>query len=633
MPSDFKVLLKKHWKAAAFRPLQEEICSAFYEGNDTLVLLPTGGGKSLCYQLPALMRNGLTLVVSPLISLMDDQVATANAMGIKSTALGNRQSLDIQLDNIRYGNYRLLYCSPEKLRLSELQQALPQLNIQGIAIDEAHCISMWGNDFRPAFKELKSLRALLPNLPVMALTATATPQVLQDIKTDLALINPQCFQSSFARPNIQLHFELTEDKTGSLIRSLKGKKESAIVYCNRRKSTEEVWNVLKHQGIKAHFFHGGLTDVQKKDRLEDWKREGVSVMVATNAFGMGIDKKDVRQVFHWDLPFTVENFYQEIGRAGRDGKTSKATALLYPNQKKSLETQFVAQLPDFPFIENVYKRLCNYLNIGKGEGTDWVTPFSFMAFCKIYDLPFNKVEQSLHYFEREGFFQRKHRFERKVRIQFLLAQKEWLRQLEQENLILANLMEEMARNYSNIFQEAVEIDLDRMSKKIDLGYSKALVLIQRLEKKGIVHFEAEEIDTVLHWFIPREDHYTLSPLKRKLTQQNTLKRKKYTHLLNWAYDTQQCKVKGLLNYFGEKNTLSCKQCSATECNREMKHSTLNKNQLKRKILEALIEHPLSVKDLYFTFGNYPTFVLKSALEDLEEQKSILLTADQFIKKI
>lgn len=632
MPNDLKVLLKKYWKANEFRPLQKEICTAFYAGHDTIALLPTGGGKSLCYQLPAVLREGVTLVVSPLIALMEDQVASANAMGIKSMALGNQQNLDVQLDNLRYGNYKLLYCSPEKLRLPQIRNVLPQLNIQGIAIDEAHCISMWGNDFRPAFKELKSLRSFLPNAPIMALTATATALVLEDIKTDLGLMEPRCFQRSFARPNIALVFDQTEDKTGSLIRSLKGEKESAIVYCNRRKSTEEVWKVLSHQEINANFFHGGLTSVQKKDRLEAWKRNEVRVMVATNAFGMGIDKNDVRQVIHWHLPHNIENYYQEIGRAGRDGKPSKAIALLHPNEKESLASQFSAQLPDTPFIENVYKRLCNFLHIGKGEGTDWVTPFSFSTFCSTYGFSPKKVEQSLQYFEREGFFLRTYRFERKVRIQYLLAQRAWLKQLNEENSEDALLMEEMARQYRNIFKEPVKVDLDQLAKKVDLGYSKALALMKRLKKKGVIHFEAEEIDTVLQWALPREDQFTLSALKRKLAQMNALKIKKHKALLDWAYDSHQCKTKGLLTYFGEKNTPACNQCSALECYSNEKQTKQDKVALKQKILAGLEIQPISVKDLYFTFKNYPTFVLKNALEDLEEDNRIALTPDQKIKK-
>lgn len=631
MPNAYKSLLKKHWKADEFRPLQEEICTAFDEGNDVVALLPTGGGKSLCYQLPALLNEGITLVISPLISLMEDQVASANAMGIKSMALNNRQSLATQIDNLRYGNYRLLYSSPEKLRLAELKHALAELNIVRIAVDEAHCISMWGNDFRPAFKEISTLRDILPEVPMIALTATATAQVLEDIKTDLNLREPKRFRLSFARPNIALQFEMTEDKMGSLIRILKGNNKSAIVYCNRRKSTEELASTLHHQGIKAHFFHGGLSTPQKKNRLEDWKRNEVNVMVATNAFGMGIDKKDVRRVIHWHLPQTIENYYQEVGRAGRDGQAAQATALLYPNEKKALFTQFSEQLPDLQFIENTYKRLCNYLHIAKGEGSGWISALDFLSFCKTYDLNPRKVDQSFQYFEREGIFQRINHFERKARIQFLLSQKDWLRQLGEENKNVSALLEEIARSYKNVFHEIVEIDLDRLAKKIDLGYSKAMAILTRLHNRADLHFEAEEIDTELHWMVPREDQYTLSALKKKLGQQNKLKKEKFKALLDWAYDPYLCKSKGLLRYFDEKNNALCQQCSAEEC--QYKQRLPSQIQLKNNILNALNDHPLRVKDVYFMFNDHTAFALKNALEDLEEEKQIEFTADQMIKKI
>jgi ATP-dependent DNA helicase RecQ len=362
--------LQRYWKSNAFRPLQQEVIEHYLKGKDSVVLMPTGGGKSICYQLPALLDQGQTLVISPLVSLMQDQVNQLNQRGIKSMffeSLGGKNDIYRQLENARNGNFKLIYCSPERLTSGEFLHQIKKLPIKGIAIDEAHCISEWGHDFRPAFRLIKNLRPLFPQTPFMALTATATPKVLKDISTTLGLIHPKIFSKSFERENIQYQVSYAEDKMGSLKKLLTNSLgESIIIYCRSRSKTENTAQQIQRWGLKAGFYHGGLEARQKKQGLEDWKNEIRPIMVATNAFGMGIDKSNVRKVIHLIMPESMESYYQETGRAGRDGLPSEGILLVHPADKDRLENQFLSHLPDSKYLKRFFKKLCDYLNIAYG---------------------------------------------------------------------------------------------------------------------------------------------------------------------------------------------------------------------------------------------------------------------------
>ena len=399
-----KEILKKYWGFDSFRSQQEEIINRVLENKDTVALLPTGGGKSLCYQLPAFLTEGCTLVISPLIALMQDQVDQMNAKGIKSMMLTNTQPLNIQLDNCQYGDFKLMYCSPEKVLSKEFRQRIKELKINRIAVDEAHCISEWGNDFRPAFKQINKLRDLLPDIPILAVTATATPIVLSDIIKSLNLKDSCLFQESFVRPNIRINSISTEDKFGTLIKILSGNPDSGIIYCGSRKTTEQVVKILEQNSISCAYYHGGRTTSERKELLQNWLSEKTKIMVATNAFGMGVDKSDVRTVIHLNLPSSIENYYQEIGRAGRDGNNANAYLLFQASDKKRTREQFLQSLPDKKFIKTCYKNLCNYLNIAYGEGNDLINNLSLKEFCKTYNLNPKKNFNHLKLFRtRRGF--------------------------------------------------------------------------------------------------------------------------------------------------------------------------------------------------------------------------------------
>ena len=362
-------LLKKYWQKDKFRPMQKEIIENYQRGEDTVVLLPTGGGKSICYQLPAIVQEGLTLVISPLISLMQDQVNQLNERGIKAMFFENnslKNPIDHQFDNAKYGNFKLIYSSPERLLNKSFLNQIKSLKIHGIAVDEAHCVSEWGHDFRPAFKAIKNLKQLLPGVPMIALTATATKEVIRSISSDLGMKTPKVFKTSFERKNIQYQVFSPKNKIDFIKKSLKDKKESCIIYCNSRKESESTAMKLRNLGLSCDYFHGGLNNEIKKKKLAEWKNEKTLVIVATSAFGMGIDKDNVRKVFHIMIPESIETYYQETGRVGRDGKLSSAILLVNPDDSNSLFKQSINHLPNKSDLENFFKKLSNYLQIPYG---------------------------------------------------------------------------------------------------------------------------------------------------------------------------------------------------------------------------------------------------------------------------
>ena len=627
MRDDLHLLLKRHWKVDAFRPQQREICESILSGRDSLVLLPTGGGKSLCYQLPALLFEGPTLVISPLISLMQDQVAQANARGIKSMALGSQQQLDQQLDNAAYGNYKLIYCSPEKLQNKQFTARLTQLNIHCIAVDEAHCISQWGNDFRPAFLKIKNLRNLLPQVPIIALTATATPQVVNDIATSLALNDPALFQSSFARNNISIAIDQSGDKLGRIYQVLKDEKSASIVYCSSRRETQSTQQFLHAKGLKADFFHGGLSEVEKKEKLLAWQSNQVPIMVATNAFGMGIDKEDVGVVVHLNLPASLEYYYQEIGRAGRGGNPAKAILLFQPQDAERVKQQYLAQLPSKQVLEKCYKKLCNYLNIGYGEGFEQSWELSFSDFCSTYSLPAKQAASCLQLFDQAGIFQYTQSNKREAKLQFLCSVSQFKREIETAKRTASVLFQTIARLYPGIFEHEIKIDLDRIVRKSQLSFAVAVKLLASYHEQAFLHFSYAKYDVKLTGLVPREDSYSLRPLLEDLHLLHRVKKEKIDAIVAFAQNNADCKQRELLAYFGEQQKANCGSCSAASCDEK---AEINLPELQKKILVLLQENPLSAHELKLSLAGEESQQLGLLLETLEATGKIKKnTFDQF----
>ncbi|MBT7094694.1 MAG: ATP-dependent DNA helicase RecQ, partial [Bacteroidetes bacterium] len=405
---EYREILKKYWGFTRFRPLQEEIIQSVADGKDTLALMPTGGGKSITFQVPAMSKPGLCLVITPLIALMRDQVSNLRSRKIKAVAIHSglsRFELDIALDNCIYGDYKFLYLSPERLGSPLFRKRLESMKINLIAVDEAHCISQWGYDFRPSYLKINELRELLPDVPVMALTATATKSVSEDIQKQLGFAVNNTIRQSFERKNLVYWVKQTEDKRMYLLRIIKQQQGSAIIYVRSRKRSREIAELLIKEGFSADYYHAGLTMAERARKQEEWQNDTIPIMVSTNAFGMGIDKPDVRVVVHWDLPESPEAYFQEAGRAGRDGKEAYAILLSHPGDKVSLNQSFRVRFPDIKTIRSVYQALGHYYQLVTGTGKGQVFDFSLSDFSSKFGFHTLVAYHSIKHISRAGYIE------------------------------------------------------------------------------------------------------------------------------------------------------------------------------------------------------------------------------------
>jgi len=402
-----KEVLKKYWGFKEFLPLQKNIIDSVLERKDVLVLLSTGAGKSLCFQLPSLIFKGNTLVISPLVSLMQDQVIQLNNLGIKSMIIDSLQPLDIQIDNAIYGKYKIIYTSPEKIINPQILKRISEFKIDLIAVDEAHCISQWGYDFRKAYKEIKILRKYIPETPLIALSASANLKVINEIISDLEMKKTVTYKNTLERKNINLTIQKTKNKYKSLIEIITKNNGAVIIYCNSRKDTEKISDHLNSISFESDFFHGGIENYQKKEKMILFNEDKKRIMVATNAFGLGVNKNNIRIIIHYSIPDSIESYYQEIGRAGRDGNKSKAFLLLENNETSKTEEQFEKKIADNDFVKRCLNSLYSFLNIAYGEGTKELYFFLLDKFCKKYFYNRNKVIAVLNFLEREGILNKK----------------------------------------------------------------------------------------------------------------------------------------------------------------------------------------------------------------------------------
>lgn len=569
MPEALHVL-KKYWGHSQFRDLQEEIIQKVLEKRDVLALLPTGGGKSLCFQIPAILQPGICIVISPLIALMEDQVNALKEKGIKAMALTGGipfPELDKMLDNCIYGNYKFLYLSPERLQQEIVQERIRQMDVNLIAVDESHCISQWGHDFRPAYRNIKILREIKPEVIFIALTASATPPVVKDIIEQLELKDPAMFQKSFARKNIAFSVISAQDKYYYLEKLVKEHNENIIIYVRSRSATIEISTFLEKKGISATAYHGGLLKKEKSERFQQWLKEEKRVMVATSAFGMGIDKANVRSVIHMNLPESLESYFQEAGRAGRDGKPSKAVILTNESDIPNLKNQFLSALPDVEFVKLVYKKLMSYFRIAyrEGEGTEHF--FNFAEFCQTYQLNFLKAYNTLQQLDRASVLQLSEQFHKKTRIQFLVPHMQLLSYLE-THPHYESVVKSILRTYGGIFENKVEINLAAVCSKAGTNLAEAGNILNQLHKEGIVDFENNVQDSAVTFLVPREDDSTINPLIPYIKLQAERKTEKIEAVLDYVKNNKECRSNQLLKYFGEKTSTRCGICSVCKSETE-----------------------------------------------------------------
>ncbi|MCJ7759394.1 MAG: RecQ family ATP-dependent DNA helicase, partial [Gillisia sp.] len=508
-----KHILQKYWGHESFKSLQEEIINGAYNNKDVVGLLPTGGGKSLCFQIPALLKDGICIIVSPLVALIEDQVKSLQNKGIKALAITGGisfQDLDALLDNCIYGNYKFLYLSPERLQQDLVQQRIKQMNVNLIAVDEAHCISQWGHDFRPAYLNISVLRDLHPEVAIIALTASATKEVVQDIQDKLMLQEPLIFRKSLERKNIAFRVLFTEDKMYRLQQLLQDKNESAIIYVRSRNATLEVSRELQQRGYTTAAFHGGLSSKEKSAKLNSWLREDVKIMVATNAFGMGIDKPNVRHVIHLNLPESIESYFQEAGRAGRDNELATATIITNKSDIPILKNQFLKTLPDLKFVILVYKKLVAYFQIAYGEGVDTSHDFNFAEFCSHYHLNTSKTYNTIQLLDRISIVKLTQQFQKAASLQFIISNKQLFYYLE-ENPKFDPVIKAILRTYGGIFENKMPLNLSSICKKAGTIEPEVISILNRLHRDKIVEFEHQQHDASITFLVPREDESSIYP--------------------------------------------------------------------------------------------------------------------------
>jgi len=562
MPEAQEILLK-YWKHDSFRPLQKEIIDSVLDGQDTFALLPTGGGKSICFQVPAMMQEGICLVISPLIALMKDQVANLQKREIKAIALTGgihtEEIIDL-LDNCQFGNYKFLYLSPERLQSDWILERIKNLPINLIAIDEAHCVSQWGHDFRPAYLKISELKKYFPKIPFLALTATATPRVIEDIKIELGLKDPTLFQQSFERKNIAYMVFEVEDKLYRTEQILKKNPQPSIIYVRNRKSCLNMSTQLQSLGFKATYYHGGLSAKEKDKNMQLWMSEQAQVIVATNAFGMGIDKDNVKTVIHTQLPENLENYYQESGRAGRNGEKAFSVLLFNNSDHSQTEQQFLSVLPDKKFLKTMYVKLCNYFQIAYGEGLDDSFSFKLNNFCHKYDFPTLKAYNALQFLNQQGIITMSQEFSEKITMQFLIESKEVIRYMSlnpnEEEIILAIL-----RTYPGIYEMKTPFNLSLIAKKSNRTEEQVTAVLEKLQEKEIIEYKSKNNDATILFNEVREDDLTINRVAKYLEKQNQLKKEQFLSVLHYIKENKTCKNRLVLDYFGEETTVNCGVCS------------------------------------------------------------------------
>ena len=618
MPTAVEIL-KKYWNHDAFRTPQDEIIASVMEGKDAFVLMPTGGGKSICFQVPALMMEGICIVVSPLVALMKDQVLNLQNKGVKAVALtggiSQNDIIDI-LDNCQFGNYKFLYLSPERLQNDWIVDRIKNLPVNLIAIDEAHCISQWGHDFRPAYLKIVALKEYFPKTPFMALTASATQPVQEDILLQLQLKEPTIFIKSFARDNLAYMVFEVEDKLFLTEQMLKKNPQPSIIYVSNRKSCSETVRQLESLGFTATFYHGGLSSKDKSNHMKLWMDEKVQVMVATNAFGMGIDKANVKTVIHLNLPQNLENYYQEAGRAGRNGEKAFAVLLVNPSDIIQSELQFISVLPDKEYLIQVFKKLCAYFQIAYGEGIDEQFNFNMHQFCLKYNFSALKVYNTLQFLDRQGVITLSQEFSEKISIQFIIPSNEVIRYMSlhsnDEEILLTIL-----RTYSGVYEMQTTINIALIAKKAGTTEKEVEQLLSTLKSKEIIEYTAKSNDSTLTLNEIREDEKTINRVSKHLEVQNTLKKQQFHSVLDYIKEKQQCKSTFLLNYFGESESHNCGICSY--CITAIKPT--DNATIAKKIVALLEKEALNSRAIQKKL-NYPQDDIIFALQELLENNQV-----------
>lgn len=592
-------ILKQYWGYTSFRTLQEEIILSVLEGHDTVALLPTGGGKSLCYQVPAMLKEGLCIVVSPLIALMKDQVQALVSKGIKAVGVFHGMSkmeLDIAIDNCVYGDTKFLYLSPERLVTDLLRSRLPKMKVSLLAVDEAHCISQWGHDFRPPYLRIAEIRDLIPGTPIVALTATATPRVVKDIQENLEFRNQKVFQKSYERKNLAYIVFNEEDKLKRLLKICRNVKGTGIVYVRNRRKTREIADFLKKNFIAADFYHAGMSIPERDIRQKDWMKERIRVMVATNAFGMGIDKANVRFVVHMDLPDCPEAYFQEAGRAGRDGNKAYAVLLYNNSDIIDLERSHRLSFPALHLIKQVYNCLGNYLQLAVGSGKDKTFPFDLFSFSKNYSLDSIVVFNTLRLLEKEGYLALSDAFINPSRLMMLLN-KDDLYSFQVAHPAYDKIIKIILRSYSGLFTEFAKINEKQIALRTATSQEYIENILQKLHQMNVLHYIKQNQGPTITLFVERlaAEDIRISP--ENYQQREHFASERMKAIINYIQSLNKCRSLMLLDYFGEKAEIRCNHCDVCLERNKLEVSNYEFDKVMECIKPLLWEKALSLEEI------------------------------------
>lgn len=617
-------LLQTYWQHSAFRPQQEAIIQHAIEGKDALVILPTGGGKSICYQIPALMRGGCCLVVTPLVALMQDQCEALNARGIKAIALHQGVSpsdIDSACIQASQGYWQFVFIAPERLLNERFLDYLNEWRLGLIAIDEAHCISQWGHDFRPAYRHLNILRQLHPRVPIMALTATATPLVQEDIIAQLNLHQAPIFQSSFVRPNLSLHVQVPDNKRARLLELLQKLKGACMVYCRSRQRTVDIAHWLHDEGHSADYYHAGLKPEVREQKQQAWMQGQTRVMVCTNAFGMGIDKADVQAVIHYDLPDSPEAYYQEAGRAGRNGQKAYAIVLVQDRDKEALEASVLDQYPSPETLRHIYTELGVWLRIPLGDGENQSFPVDIRAFCAQHQWSLRRVLSACRILAMNGYVELNENVFQPSRF-MVLAQRHDVEALAQYDTDAYDVLQQVLRMYGGVWQDAVPIDEFEIARALPAARDFVVHQLNRLQQRGLIEYTGAHQTPQILWKHPRQSAKGLWLNEDQITELRNACNERVQTLLAYFNQTNTCRMNYLAAYFGETVHTPCGQCDV--CKAAQKQVP-TEAQIKAQIIQQMQEvQRLSSEALMNTFSLTDRPRAYAQLRSLIDEEVIIL---------